>query len=61
MPNGFFGENLQKGFKTKKSEHNNRVLHIRNSLGTKFELKLTISIFYTKLTQKGYFWSIFHL
>ena len=55
MPNGFFGENLQKGFKTKKSEHNNRVLHIRNSLGTKFELKLTISIFYTKLTQKGYF------
>ena len=55
MPNGFFRENLQKGFKTKKSEHNNRVLHIRNSLGTKFELKLTISIFYTKLTQKGYF------
>ena len=29
------------------------MLHIRNSLGTKFHVKLTILIFLTKLTQKG--------
>ena len=30
-------------------------LHIRISLGTKFQLKLTILIFSTKIAQKGYF------
>ena len=44
----FLEKTCKKVFKTKKSEYNNRVLHIRNSLGTKFQLKLTISIFYTK-------------
>ena len=31
------------------------ILHIRNKLGTKFELKLTILIFWTKLTPQKYF------
>ena len=31
-------------------------MHLRISLGTKFQLKLTIVIFWTKFTQKGYFW-----
>ena len=41
MPNGFFEKLPKKGLKHKK-EHQHRILHIRNSLGTKFELKLTI-------------------
>ena len=36
---------------------NNQILYIQNSLGTKFQLKLTILNFWTKLTQKGYFHS----
>ena len=32
-------------------------MQIRISLGTNFQLKLTILIFWTKITQKGYFWS----
>ena len=38
-----------------KSEHHHRILDIRNDLGTKFLLKLTILNFWTKLIQKGYF------
>ena len=38
-----------------KSEHQHRILDIRNDLGTKFLLKLTILNFWTKLIQKGYF------
>ena len=36
---------------------NNQISYIQNSLGTKFQLKLTILNFWTKLTQKGYFHS----
>ena len=52
MPNGFFGQNLQK-VRNRKKDHDHRILHIRNSLVNKFQLKLTISNFWTKLTQKG--------
>ena len=55
MPNGFFGQNLQNKKKTKtkkehqkqkqKKEHHHQILHIPNSLGAKFKLKLTILIF----------------
>ena len=52
MLNRFFGQNLQKeGLKEKrkkrkkKKEHHRRLLHLRNNLGTKFQLKLTISNF----------------
>ena len=51
----FFGQNLQKRSKTKKKEHHHRISHIQNSLGTKFQLKLTILDFWTKLSQKRYF------
>ena len=33
--------------------HHHQILHIRNSLGTKFQLKLKILIFRTKFAQKG--------
>ena len=53
----FFGPNLpQKKYfvvKTKKSEHNDRTLHVRISQGTKFQLKMKILIFWTNLAQKG--------
>ena len=39
----FFGKTCKKRFKTKKSEHRYRILHTQNSVGIKFELKLTIS------------------
>ena len=52
MTNSFFGQNLQKRSKTEKKEHDHRIWHIRNSLGTKFQFELTISMFWTKLTQK---------
>ena len=52
MPNGFFGQNLQKSSKTEKVNttikffiiriNYRRVLHFPNSLDTKFQLKLTI-------------------
>ena len=37
-----------------KSEHHHCILHIRISLGTKFQVKLTILIFWTKFEQKEY-------
>ena len=40
---------------TKRSKHHHRNLHIRNSLGTKFQLEMTILNFWTKLTQNGLF------
>ena len=40
--------------KRSKAEHHQRILHIRNSVGIKFHLKVTILIFWTKLTQRGY-------
>ena len=41
----------------RKFENNHRVLHIQISLGTKFQLKLEILIFWSKFAQKGYFCS----
>ena len=40
-----------------KSEHHHEILRIRISLGTKFQLKLTILIFLTKFVQKENFQS----
>ena len=51
MAIGFFQKNLEKGLKQNKWTSQN--LYIRNSMGIKFQLKLTILIFWTKLTQKG--------
>ena len=54
----FFGPNLSKKVfpvKNKKSEHHHGILHIWISLGTKFQLKLTILTFWTKFTQKKIF------
>ena len=45
MPNGFFEQNFQKNAQNRIKEHHHRILHIRRSLGTKFQLKLTISFF----------------
>ena len=38
--------------KTEKNEHHHWILHIRISLGTKFQLKLTILIFWIEFVQK---------
>ena len=43
--------------KNKKIEHHHWILHIRISLGTKFQLKLIILTFWTKFAQKEYFQS----
>ena len=39
------------------SKHYHWILDFRNSLDTKFQLKLTILIFWTKFAKKGYFQS----
>ena len=52
-----FGPNLHKKVfpvKNRKSEHHHGILHIWNSLGTKFQLKLIILSFWTKFTQKTF-------
>ena len=41
----------------RKSEQRNWILHIRISIGAKFQLKLTILIFLTKFAQQDYFQS----
>ena len=43
--------------KNSKSEQHHWILHIRISLGTRFQLNLTILIFRTRFAQKRYFWS----
>ena len=43
--------------KNRKSEHHHWTPHIQISLGTKFQLKLTILIFLTRFIQKEFFWS----
>ena len=43
--------------KNKKSEYHRWILHIWISLDTKFQIKQTISSFWTRFVQKGYFWS----
>ena len=56
----FFGPSLPKRsipVKNVKSEHHHLILHIRISLGTKFQLKLTILTFLIKFAQKGNFQS----
>ena len=53
----YFGSNLPKKvfpIKNWKSEHNHWIPHIQISLGTKFPLKLTILIFWTRFSQKGF-------
>ena len=57
MPDGFFRQNLQKNGPKWKSDHNHRILHILSSLGTKFQRKLKIFNFWTKLIKNGYFQS----
>ena len=39
--------------KKQQKNHHHCILHIRISLGTKCQLKLTILIFWTKISQKG--------
>ena len=51
MPNGFFEQNFQKNVPNRIKEHHHRILHIRRSLGTKFQLKLTI-LFFNQLARK---------
>ena len=43
-------------FENKKTEQHHWIQHIRNILFTKFQLQLKILIFWTKLSQTGYFW-----
>ena len=43
--------------KNKKSEYHRWILHVRISVGTKFQLKVASLIFWTKFAQKGYFYS----
>ena len=37
------------------SEYHHWILHIRINVGSRFQLKITILIFWTKFAQKGYF------
>ena len=56
----FFGPNFPKKYicgQKRKSEHHHWIPLIQILLGTKFQLKLTILIFLTRFTQKGFFWS----
>ena len=43
--------------RNRKIEHHHCIPLIQISLGTKFQLKLTILIFLTTFTEKGFFWS----
>ena len=52
MPNGFFQQKLPKKGLNRKSERHYQILHIENTLGTKFQLKLTFLNFLIKLIQK---------
>ena len=52
----FLDITFKKGLKQKK-EHHRQILPSRNSLRAKFQLKLKILNFSTKLTQKRYFQS----
>ena len=55
----FFRPNLPKKVfpvKNWKRDHHHWILHIQISLGARFQVKLTILIFLTRFTQKGFFW-----
>ena len=43
--------------RNRKSEHDHWIVHIRISIGSKLQLKLTKNFFWTRFTQKRYFWS----
>ena len=45
---------MQKTNKNRTREHHHQILHIQNSLGIKFQLKLTILNVWTKLIQQEY-------
>ena len=49
----FLDKACKNRFKTEKNHH--QILHIRNSLGTKFQLKLTILIFFDQINPKRVF------
>ena len=53
----FLDKTCKKMFKSRKSEHPHLMLHIKISQSTKFQLKLAILNFRTKLTQEGCFQS----
>ena len=42
--------------KNKKNKHYHWILHVGIRLRTKFQLKVTFLIFWTKFSQKGHFW-----
>ena len=52
MPNEFFQQKVPKKGLNRKSERHHQILHIQNTLGTKFQLKLTFLDFLIKLIQK---------
>ena len=52
MPNEFFQQKVPKKGLNRKSERHRQILHIQNTLGTKFQLKLTFLNFLIKLIQK---------
>ena len=45
MPDEFFEQNFQKKGSKQESDHQNGILYIQNSVGTKFQWKLKILIF----------------
>ena len=45
MPNGFFGQYLQKWSKAEKKEHEHQILHNQINLGSKLLLQHAILIF----------------
>ena len=55
MSSKFLEQNFQA--ENGKSENRHLIVHVRISLGTKFQLKLIILFFLIKFSQKGYFWS----
>ena len=51
MQTDFLNKTCRKGLK-QKNEHRHRILHIRNSPGTKFQLEIKILNFCTKLINR---------
>ena len=51
--NKFPKKKYNSGRNQKKNEHHYRILHIQISLSTNFQLKLTVTIFWTKFAHKG--------
>ena len=53
----FLEKTCKKMVFNRKSECHHRILYLQKSLGTKFQIKLTILSFWAKLSQKEYFQS----